>query len=77
MRYPLFFLLPFALAAARSLACTIHLPGISEGRPTVSADTEFRFLSIVIFCLTGLLVTLIVMMRFPDLGAVIAEYNQF
>ena len=76
MRYPLFLLLPFALAAARSLACTIQLPGKSEGRPTISADAEFRFLLIAISCLTGLLVTLIVMMRFPDLGAIIAEYNQ-
>ena len=76
MRYSLFFLLPFALAAARSLAGTIQLPGKSEGRPTISADAECRALLIVIFCLSGLLVILTLMLRFPDLGAVIEEYNQ-
>jgi hypothetical protein len=32
---------------------------------------------IVAFCLIGLLLTLNVILRFPDLGAVIEQYNQF
>jgi hypothetical protein len=31
----------------------------------------------VLFCTIGILVTLIVMLRFPDLGALIEQYNQF
>lgn len=32
---------------------------------------------IVAFCLIGLLLTINVMFRFPDLGAIIAQCNQF
>jgi hypothetical protein len=32
---------------------------------------------IVQFCAIGLLVTLIAMLSFPNLGAIIAQYNQF
>jgi hypothetical protein len=31
----------------------------------------------VLFCVIGLLITAVVMLRFPDLGAIIAQYNQF
>ena len=70
MRYPLFFIFPFVLAAARSLACGIQAPGKSEGRAAISAETEYGFLLVAIFCLTGLLITLGAMIYFPDLGAV-------
>ena len=76
MRYPLFLLFPFVLAAARSLAFGIQTPGQSEERATISAETEYRFLLIAIFCLAGLLLTLSTMIFFPDLGAVIEEFNQ-
>ena len=33
--------------------------------------------AVVAFCLIGLLLTLNVMFRFPELGAIIAQYNQF
>ncbi len=33
--------------------------------------------AIVAFCLTGLLIALTVMQRFPDFGAVIEQFNQF
>ena len=33
--------------------------------------------TIVAFCLLGLLLTLSLMLRFPDLGAVIEQYNRF
>jgi hypothetical protein len=32
---------------------------------------------IVAFCLTGLLIALSVIQRFPDFGAVIEQFNQF
>jgi len=31
----------------------------------------------VLFCTIGLLVTFNLILRFPDLGAIIAQYNQF
>jgi len=76
MRDPLLLLLPFVLAAARSLTFGIRLPYEPEGLPAISAGSECKVLLIVIFCLTGLLATLYLMARFPDLGAMIAEYNQ-
>jgi hypothetical protein len=33
--------------------------------------------AVVLFCTIGLLVTLNLILRFPDLGAIIAQYNQF
>jgi hypothetical protein len=33
--------------------------------------------TIIAFCLLGLLLTLNLMLRFPDLGALIEQYNQF
>jgi hypothetical protein len=32
---------------------------------------------IVVFCLLGLLLTFSLILRFPDFGAVIEQYNQF
>ena len=77
MRYALFLLLPFALAATRSLAFGIQSSGKLGARPTILAEAEYELLLIVIFFLSGLLVVLNLIFRFPDLGAVIAEYNQF
>jgi hypothetical protein len=34
-------------------------------------------LAVAAFCLIGFLLTLNFMLRFPDMGAVIAQYNQF
>jgi len=76
MRHPLFLLLPFVLAATR-LAFGIRPPSKYGVQPRIPAETENKALPVVIFCLTGLLITLGLMIRFPDLGAVIAEYNQF
>jgi hypothetical protein len=33
--------------------------------------------TIIAFCLLGLLLTLNLILRFPDLGALIEQYNQF
>jgi hypothetical protein len=35
------------------------------------------FIVVVAFCAIGLLTTLNVILRFPDFGAVIEQYNQF
>jgi len=32
---------------------------------------------LILFCLAGLLLTLNVVLRFPDLGGMIVQYNQF
>jgi hypothetical protein len=77
MRYLLVLLLPLAVAVTRSFAFGIQWPNSEDGRPTISAETEYQALVIVILCLTGLLATLGLMIRFPDLGALIADYNQF
>jgi hypothetical protein len=42
---------------------------------TMAADPEF--LLVVGFCLIGLLIALNLILRFPDFGAVIEQYNQF
>jgi hypothetical protein len=73
MRHPLFLLLPFVLAATRSLAFGIQSPAKPGARPTIPAERECEVLLIVIVSLLALNL----IFRFPDLGAVIAEYNQF
>jgi hypothetical protein len=77
MRHPLFLFLPFVLAATRSLVLGVQSPGKLAVRSTIPSETEYEALLIVILCLTGLLISLSMMVRFPELGAVIAEYNQF
>ena len=77
MPNPLFLLLPVILAATRSLAFAIQPPGGSAERSTLSAETEYQFLVIAVFSLTGLLVYLLLMIRFPDLGDTIAQLDQF
>jgi hypothetical protein len=45
---------------------------------SLSKDKSHRDVRIVVvFCLIGFLLTLILIFRFPNIGAVIAEYNQF
>jgi len=77
MHHPFFLIFPVVVAAMRSLAFGLQLPS-QDGTPsTMSAETEYEALVIVIFCLTGLVVSLYVMARFPELGATITELNQF
>jgi esterase/lipase superfamily enzyme len=71
------FIFPFVLAATRSLALGVQSPSRAERRAAIPADMEYQFLTIVTFCLLGLLVALNLIVRFPDFGTVIAEYNQF
>jgi hypothetical protein len=42
-----------------------------------AASGESDLILIVQFCVIGLLIMLIVMLSFPDLGALIEQYNQF
>lgn len=76
MREPLLLLLPFVLAATRSLALGIQSLSRAGARPLIPAETEHHALRIIIFCLIGLLVASYVMTHFPHLGAVMTEYNQ-
>ena len=77
MTNPLVLILPFVLAAGRSFTLSIQSLSRLECRPIIPAEVECEFLMVAILCLVGLLVTLSMMMRFPDFGAVITEYNQF
>jgi len=43
----------------------------------VTAITNPDLLTVVTFCLVGLLLSLNFILRFPDFGAVIEQYNQF
>jgi hypothetical protein len=59
----------------------------SEARPATLAKTTRRwaiaaimtpdFQAVFLFCLIGLLLALNAILRFPDLGAVIEEFNRF
>jgi hypothetical protein len=48
-----------------------------EGSRRFAALFDPDLIVIVKFCIVGLLLTLVVMLRFPDFGAIIAQYNQF
>jgi hypothetical protein len=62
----------------RILTAAVFTRSLTLGVPSmVSAEKEYEFLTVVIFSLLGLLATLSLMVRFPDLGAVIGAYNQF
>jgi hypothetical protein len=62
-------------------------PMKSTGRPAAIAKTAWRqtvaaimtpdLRAVVVFCLIGLLLALNLILRFPDFGAVIEQYNQF
>jgi hypothetical protein len=77
MNSPLGLILPFILAATRSFTLGIQSSTRLRSRPIIPAETECEVLTVVTFCLIGLLVAFNLMVRFPDLGMVIAEYNQF
>jgi hypothetical protein len=55
-------------------------PAAAEGMTRhgwLAAISRPDFLTIVAFCVIGLLVTVNVILRFPDFGALIEQYNQF
>ena len=43
----------------------------------VATLTDPDLITVVTFCVLGLLVAFNVILRFPDLGALIEQYNQF
>jgi hypothetical protein len=46
--------------------------------PTASVkSTNSEFLTVASFCVIGVLVMLNVMLRFPEFGTLVAQYNQF
>jgi hypothetical protein len=77
MRNPLVLALSFIFAAAQSVTLGDQSPSRHGNRPTMPAEMEHELLTITAFCLFGWLVMLNLIIRFPDLGAVIAAYNQF
>ncbi len=38
---------------------------------------DFDLVATVLFCVIGLTITAVVMLRFPNLGMIIAQYNLF
>lgn len=77
MRHPFFLILPLVVSVMRSLAFGLQLPSKDGAPSTIPAETEYEALVIAIFCLAGLVVSFYVMAQFPELGATIAELNQF
>jgi hypothetical protein len=60
------------------------IPPLTQAKTTgtawyrlLAAISEPHFITIVAFCTIGLLTLLNVMLRFPDLGSLIEQYNQF
>ena len=43
----------------------------------ITVTTDPDLVAVVAFCVIGLLIVLNVILRFPDFGAVIEQYNQF
>jgi hypothetical protein len=41
------------------------------------AINDRNFIATVLFCVIGLVITAVVMFRFPNLGLIMAQYNQF
>jgi hypothetical protein len=77
MGHPLVLILPFVLAATRSLALGVQPRSGSATHRGLSAEIEFEFLTVIAFSLVGLWLTISFMIRFPDIGLVIQQYNQF
>lgn len=76
-----------AVLAALSLTSAFQSPTNPANRRTqeteiawsrfTAAITNLDLQVVVAFCLIGLLLTLNLIFRFPNMGAVIAQYNQF
>ena len=76
MHYPLILLVPVILAV-RSLAVATRPPGKIGVSWSIPAEVEFQILLTVVFSLSGLLASLYLMIKFPEFGNAIAEFNQF
>jgi hypothetical protein len=54
----------------------LHAQKASSSR-FAKAINDPNFIATVLIFVVGLVITAAVMLRFPDLGAIIAQYNQF
>ena len=68
--------LPLVIHAFQSMAMP-RVRNVKNDRESSSFVADPNLHAIVLFCLIGLLLTLNFVFRFPDLGTVIAQYNQF
>jgi len=60
------------------MSTSSELPAKKSGPSSwLSAAKDSELAAVAMFCAIGLLVTLNLILRFPDLGAIIAQYNQF
>jgi hypothetical protein len=48
-----------------------------RSRSVYAISNKPDLVAIVLFCVIGLLATVIMILRFPDLGGIIAQFNQF
>ena len=61
---------------------TINVSGLRVQKTSApsrfaQAINDQNLIATVLFCVIGLLITAVVMLRFPDLGFIVAQYNQF
>ena len=69
--------MPLARFIRESQPLSKREPNHADKEQSQGSITGSSFVTVVALSLIGLLIFLIVISLFPDLGAVIAEYNQF
>jgi hypothetical protein len=71
--------LSFTLALQSPTKPTIRRTQLAETvrSQLITAITDLNLQAVVAFCLIGFLLSLYFILRFPDLGALIEQYNQF
>jgi hypothetical protein len=55
----------------------LHAQKASSSSWFAEAINDTNLIATVLFCVIGLAITAVVMLRFPNFGAIIAQYNQF
>ncbi len=65
------------LSKARGIPPLTHAETETAWYRLLAAVSKPDFITVVAFCAIGLLMTLNVMLRFPNLGSLIELYNQF
>jgi len=55
----------------------LHAKNSSSHSWFAKAINDPNLIATVLFCVVGLTISAVVMLRFPNLGAIIAQYNQF
>ena len=59
-----------------------HVSGLNAQKPWslsrfAAVVNDSNLVAVVLFGVIGLVITAVFMLRFPDFGAIIAQYNQF